>query len=97
MIIQNYSETEFEVTNYILSFDTNGTYSTEYHVDLEHCGEYCTAEVIAQPHTIYGRVQIAAHNIVGASNLTTCTPIWLEQFGIVLLVYNLGQYYTIVL
>ena len=84
--LQNYSENELEVTNYILSFETNGTYSTEYHEDLEQCGEYCTAEVTAQPHTIYGRVQIAAHNIVGASNLTTCTSVWLEQFGIVLLV-----------
>ena len=70
------------VTYYILSIEINGTYSIENHEDLEQCGEYCTAEVTVQPHTIYGIAQIAAHNIVGASNLTTCTPIWLEQFGI---------------
>ena len=83
------NDSEKVVTYYKLSIEMNGTYSTENHVNLEQCGEYCTAEVIVQPHTIYGIVQIAAHNIVGASNLTTCTPIWLEQFGIIK--YNLRQ------
>ena len=66
----------------MLKYEINKTtYYEQQFTEIKICDTHCLQSLTVQPDTIYGRVQIVAHNIIGKSNQSTCCPTWLEEFG----------------